>query len=177
MIIIACMSSGLYSSTEQHQPVYAAQPITFAVETQARVGFSSSKITSILPSVSNLSGEVPFRYDQSSSSYMLDNIYYYVQTFSSDSLKFSLSFSDFSGGGETLSIDSFNVSVTSPEGNIQRTSSGNTKVEFSEVNDSSDFRSYPRYYSADIILSIPFSSIKDFSKTYKGTITLEVISN
>lgn len=184
--IIVFVNINLYSTdvSSSIQPVYAAQPVTFAVETATRVGFSSSKVSSILAPTTNISGsEINFRYDQSSESYILDNLYYYVQTFSVSYLSFTLKFEGFTIEKTTdigIPISSFNIVVSNPEGNISRNNaSTGTSIIFNEneIVDN-DYNHYPRYYSADISMSIPIKNLKDIdtSNKYMGSITLEVTS-
>lgn len=145
--------------------------VEFTVDGTVYAGFTGSKVVSTIEPEDKIN-EVYFTYSSDDKSFIVSNLYYYVQTFTSENIKISLSGTPLQPIAgvqsdiewQSISDDTAGLSFNSPF----------TYTEQYEPDMNS--HQYPRVYSGEIFIKIPIENVLDSTTSYKATLTLEVTS-
>lgn len=137
--------------------------VEFTVEETVYAGFTDHQVsTTIKPD--DIS-EFKFSYNSDSNAFIVSNVWYYIQTFTSSNISATLSSTSLSQGDTGESI---NWSGTVDDSGY---SCGNVLTVVNEPEGSYEF---PRVYSGEIRVSIPVDDVTDTNAAYTATLTLKV---
>lgn len=139
--------------------------VEFTVDETVYAGFTDHKVSSTIKPVDI--GKFEFSYNTDSNAFTVSNVWYYIQTFTSDKIKATLSASALSQGEGGKSID-WGGTV---EDSAFLYSGGGEVIVVEETDGPYQF---PRVYSGEIRVSIPVENVTDTSAAYTATLTLKV---
>lgn len=141
--------------------------VEFTVDGTVYAGFTGSKVVSTIEPEDKIN-EVYFTYSSDDKSFIVSNLYYYVQTFTSENIEIELSGTPLQ---PTAGVQS-DIKWQSISDDTSGLSSGDAFV-YEEKNATNI---YPRVYSGEIFIKIPIENVLDSTTSYKATLTLEVTS-
>lgn len=145
--------------------------VEFTVDDAVYAGFTDSKVvTTIKPD-----GKVPedfgsFKYSSEDNSFVISNMYYYVQTFTARNIMITLSGTPLQQNPGTASATDIDWQSISDDTSLLSSRSSFVYEENQSTN------IFPRVYSGEIFIKIPIEDVTDTSKPYTATLTLEVTS-
>ncbi len=143
--------------------------VEFTVDATVYAGFTGSKVVSTIEPEDKIN-EVYFTYSSDDKSFVISNMYYYVQTFTAGNIIITLSGTPLQQNPGTASATDINWQSISED--TSRLSSQSSFV----YEENQDTNIFPRVYSGEIFIRIPIKDVKDTSKPYTATLTLEVTS-
>lgn len=149
--------------------------VEFTVDDAVYAGFTNSKVvTTIKPD-----GKVPedfgsFKYSPEDNSFVISNMYYYVQTFTAGNIMITLSGTPLQQEDDTAGV--YNIAWASSSEDTSGLSSLSSFTYSEQYEQGLNSHQYPRVYSGEIFIRIPIENVKDTSKSYKSTLTLKVTS-
>lgn len=166
VIIMFTLISSLMSA-DSFEPL----SVEFTVDGTVNAGFTENKVVStIKPGDKEEVSEKKFTYNSTNNSFVLSNLYYYVQTFTAKNIMVTLKGDPLKqeGGSESISW----LSSSDDTSGLSSGAAAKTVVdETSETN-----HMYPRVYSGEIYIEIPIENVKNTESSYTATLTLEVTS-
>ena len=146
--------------------------VEFTVDETVYAGFTDSKVVSTIKP----DGKVPedfgsFKYSPEDNSFVISNLYYYVQTFTAGGIKISLSGTPLQQNAGTIPANDIDWQSISDD---TLDLSSHSVFVYEEDQTANNF---PRVYSGEIFIKIPIEDVADTSKPYTATLTLEVASS
>lgn len=147
--------------------------VEFTVDETVYAGFTGSKVVSTIEPEDKIK-EVYFTYSSDYNSFIVSNLYYYVQTFTAGNIKISLSGTPLQQEDDTAGV--YNIAWASSSEDTSGLSSQSSFTYSEQYEQGLNSHQYPRVYSGEIFIRIPIENVKDTSKSYKSTLTLKVTS-
>ncbi len=149
--------------------------VEFSVEDKVFAGFTDKKVVStIKPETDITKTGKYFSYSSADNSFVISNLYYYVQTFTSGNIKIELSGTPLQQEADTAGV--YNIAWASSSEDTSGLSSQSSFTYSEQYEQGLNSHQYPRVYSGEIFIRIPIENVKDTSKSYKSTLTLKVTS-
>lgn len=143
--------------------------VEFTVDDKVYAGFTGSKVVSTIEPEEKIE-EVYFTYSSDDNSFIVSNLYYYVQTFTAENIKIELSGTPLQQNGGTQS----EIDWQSISDDTTGLSSSSPFIYSEQYEQEASSHQYPRVYSGEIFIKIPIENVSDTSKPYEATLTLEV---
>lgn len=143
--------------------------VEFSVEDKVYAGFTGSKVVSTIEPEEKIE-EVYFTYSSDDNSFIVSNLYYYVQTFTAENIKIELSGTPLQQNEGTQS----EIDWQSISDDTTGLSSSSPFIYSEQYEQGASSHQYPRVYSGEIFIKIPIENVSDTSKPYEATLTLEV---
>lgn len=165
-LIMSVLSSAVMAA-DSFEPL----SVEFSVEGNVFAGFTDKKVVSTIKPENDISESGKyFTYSSADKSFIVSNLYYYVQTFTAENIEIELSGTPLKPTAgvqsdiewQSISDDTAGLSSSSPF----------TYTEQYEPEMNS--HQYPRVYSGEIFIKIPIKNVLDSTTSYKATLTLEV---
>lgn len=143
--------------------------VEFTVDDKVYAGFTGSKVVSTIEPEEKIE-EVYFTYSSDDNSFIVSNLYYYVQTFTAENIKIELSGTPLQQNEGTQS----EIDWQSISDDTTGLSSSSPFIYSEQYEQGASSHQYPRVYSGEIFIKIPIENVSDTSKPYEATLTLEV---
>ena len=147
--------------------------VEFTVDATVYAGFTGSKVVSTIEPEDKIN-EVYFTYSSDDKSFVISNMYYYVQTFTAGNIMITLSGTPLQQEDDTAGV--YNIAWASSSEDTSGLSSLSSFTYSEQYEQGLNSHQYPRVYSGEIFIRIPIENVKDTSKSYKSTLTLKVTS-
>lgn len=145
--------------------------VEFSVEDKVFAGFTDKKVVStIKPETDITKTGKYFSYSSADNSFVISNLYYYVQTFTAENIKIELSGTPLQQNEGTQS----EIDWQSISDDTTGLSSSSPFIYSEQYEQGASSHQYPRVYSGEIFIKIPIENVSDTSKPYEATLTLEV---
>lgn len=145
--------------------------VEFTVDGTVYAGFTGSKVVSTIEPEDKIN-EVYFTYSSDDKSFIVSNLYYYVQTFTAENIKIELSGTPLQQNEGTQ----FEIDWQSISDDTTGLSSRSSFIYSEQYEQGASSHQYPRVYSGEIFIKIPIKNVLDSTTSYKATLTLEVTS-
>lgn len=146
--------------------------VEFTVDDKVYAGFTGSKVVSTIKPEEKIE-KVYFTYSSDDNSFIVSNLYYYVQTFTSENIKISLSGTPLTPLQPTAGVQS-DIKWQSISVDTAGLSSNSPFTYTEQYEPEMNSHQYPRVYSGEIFIKIPIENVLDSTTSYKATLTLEV---
>ena len=144
--------------------------VEFSVEDKVFAGFTDEKVVSTIKPEKEIES-IDFTYSSADNSFVISNLYYYVQTFTAGGIKISLSGTPLQQNAGTIHANDIDWQSISDD---TLDLSSHSVFVYEEDQTANNF---PRVYSGEIFIKIPIEDVADTSKPYTATLTLEVASS
>ena len=144
--------------------------VEFSVEDKVFAGFTDEKVVSTIKPEKEIES-IDFTYSSADNSFVISNLYYYVQTFTAGGIKISLSGTPLQQNAGTIPANDIDWQSISDD---TLDLSSHSVFVYEEDQTANNF---PRVYSGEIFIKIPIEDVADTSKPYTATLTLEVASS
>lgn len=145
--------------------------VEFSVEDKVFAGFTDKKVVStIKPETDITETGKYFSYSSADNSFVISNLYYYVQTFTAENIEIELSGTPLK---PTAGVQS-DIEWQSISDDTAELSSSSPFTYTEQYEPEMNSHQYPRVYSGEIFIKIPIENVLDSTTSYKATLTLEV---
>ena len=168
-LLIAFLMMLVFISDVMAAESFEPLSVEFSVEDKVFAGFTDEKVVSTIKPEKEIES-IDFTYSSADNSFVISNLYYYVQTFTAGGIKISLSGTPLQQNAGTIPANDIDWQSISDD---TLDLSSHSVFVYEEDQTANNF---PRVYSGEIFIKIPIEDVTDTSKPYTATLTLEVTS-